>query len=183
MRLFAGVELDAATRDASAHVQDRLRAAHFEARYEPAEKLHVTLAFLGQVEPSQVPAVESALDAVASQTPAVALSLEKLGAVPHERRPRVIFIGARAQGAPFRNLVTALRGRYQAMGFTFVEDAVAHVTVARVKGGSGRPLPLLDIAAMELPVSTIVLFESLPDKQTTRYVVRHSAPLRAAAAD
>ena len=178
MRLFAGIELDAATRQACAQVQDRLRAANFNARYEPSEKLHVTLAFLGHVEPARVPAVEGALDAVASQTPAFALVLDKLGAFPHERHPRVIFIGSRAQDAVFRNVVTALRRHYEAMGFRFVEDAVAHVTVARVKGGSARALPLLDIAVMELATNAIVLFESLPDKQTTRYVVRHTASLK-----
>jgi 2'-5' RNA ligase len=182
MRLFAGIELDTATRDSCARVQDRLRAAHFDARFEPIEKLHVTLAFLGRVEPSQVPAVESALDAAASQAPAFALAFDKLGAFPHERRPRVIFIGSRAQGESFRNLATALRARYEAMGFSFVDDVVAHVTIARVKGGSARPLPQLDIARIELPATGIALFESLPDKQTTRYVIRHSASLQTAGA-
>lgn len=177
MRLFAGIELDAATRDSCAHVQDRLRAAHFDARYEPPEKLHVTLAFLGRVEPSQLAAVESALDAVASGTPAFELTLDKLGAFPHERRPRIIFIGSRAQGELFRNLATALRARYETMGFSFVDDVVAHVTIARVKGGSARPLPPLDIAPIELCATGIALFESLPDKQTTRYVIRHTVSL------
>ena len=182
MRLFAGIELDAATRDSCAHVQDRLRAAYFDARYEPAEKLHVTLAFLGRAEPSELAAIESVLDAVASGTP-FALGLDKLGAFPHERRPRVIFVGSRAQGELFRNLATTLRARYETMGFSFSDDVVAHVTIARAKGGSARPLPLLDIAPIKLRVTGVALFESLPDKQTTRYVVRHSAPLQIAAAD
>jgi 2'-5' RNA ligase len=177
VRLFAGIELDATIRAACARVQDRLRDANFDARYEPVEKLHVTLAFLGRVEDERVAAVEGAIDTVAAQASPFTLALDKLGAFPHERRPRVIFIGSRAQCAAFRNVATALREHYEAMGFSFVEDAVAHVTVARVKGGSRRPLPLLDIAAMELAINTIVLFESLPDKQTTRYVIRHSAPL------
>lgn len=183
MHLFAGIELDAATRDACAHVQDRLRAANFDARYEPVEKLHVTLAFLGRVETEHAPAVESAIDAVASQACAFDLTLDKLGAFPHERRPRVIFIGSRAQSTRFRDLATTIRARYETMGFSFVDDVVAHVTVARVKGGSARPLPLLDIAPVELRATGVALFESLPDKQTTRYVIRHTAPFQVAAAD
>ncbi len=177
MRLFAGIELDTTTRDACARAQDRLRAANFEARYEPPEKLHVTLAFLGRVDVAQLPEVESVLDNVAAAHSTFELTLDKLGAFPHERRPRVIYVGSRAQGAPFRELATGLRDRYAAMGFSFDEDVVAHVTIARVKGGSALPLPLLDVAAMRLRVAELALFESLPDARTTRYVVRYTSSL------
>lgn len=178
MRLFAGVALDATTRDACVRVQDRLLAAHFEARYEPAERLHVTLAFLGRVDQTQLAHVEGVLDSVAAERDAFELTLDKVGAFPHEQRPRVIYVGSRAQGAPFRTLATSLRERYAATGFTFDDDVVAHVTIARVKGGSTRPLPLLDVAAVQLAVNEIVLFESLPDQRTTRYVVRRTSAMR-----
>ncbi|MGB6985307.1 MAG: RNA 2',3'-cyclic phosphodiesterase [Candidatus Aquilonibacter sp.] len=178
MRLFAGIELDPATRGACAHVQERLRAANFDARYEPAEKLHVTLAFLGRVEDARLADVEEILDDVAAHHDRFELALDKLGAFPHERRPRIVFVGSRAQGAAFRSLATELRERYAAMGFSFEDDVVAHVTIARVKGGSAWPLPLLDVAGMQLAVGALALFESLPDKQTTRYVVRHTNAMR-----
>jgi RNA 2',3'-cyclic 3'-phosphodiesterase len=177
MRLFAGIELDQTTRDGCVHVQDRLRAANFDARYEPAEKLHVTLAFLGRVDEPQLGEVEAILHDVAAIHAPFDLTLDRLGAFPHERRPRVIWIGSRAQGAPFRTLAAALRERYAAIGFRFDDDAVAHVTIARVKGGSARSLPLLDVAAMPLRIAALALFESLPDKQTTRYVVRRTSAL------
>ncbi|HEX8806189.1 MAG TPA: RNA 2',3'-cyclic phosphodiesterase [Candidatus Aquilonibacter sp.] len=178
MRLFAGIELDQRTRDACVAIQDRLRAAGFDARYEPAEKLHITLAFLGRVDPAQIGAVTRVLDDVASHHPAFALTLDKVGAFPHERRPRVIFVGSRAQGAPIRALATELRDRYGTMGFTFEDDVVAHVTIARVKGGAPRPVPLLDVAPQQLRVGRLALFESLPDKRTTRYVVREVSVMR-----
>lgn len=178
MRLFAGIELDAITRDGCVHVQERLRAANFDARYEPAEKLHVTLAFLGRVDDAQLADVECALDHVAAVHDPFELTLDKLGAFPHERRPRVVFVGSRAQSAPFRTLATSLRERYAAMGFSFDEDVVAHVTIARHKGGSAHPLPLLDVAAMHLCVAKLALFESLAAAGTTRYVVRHTSAMK-----
>ncbi len=177
MRLFAGTELDTTTREACVQAQERLRAAAFDARYEPSEKLHVTLAFLGRVDQTQLADVENILDEVAKEYRGFELTLDKLGAFPHERRPRIIFVGSRAQGAEFRNLATLLRARYEDLGFTFDDDVVAHVTIARVKGGSSRPLPLLDIAPMQLRIVELALFESLPGAGTTRYVVRHTASL------
>jgi RNA 2',3'-cyclic 3'-phosphodiesterase len=177
MRLFAGIELDQPTRDACAHVQDRLRSAGLDAAYEPAAKLHITLAFLGRVDEAQLNDVTGTLDQVASQHSSFELTLDKLGAFPHERRPRVIFVGSRAQGAPFRALATALREGYTSLGFSFDDDIVAHVTIARIKGGAHRPVPMLDVASQRLRVTRLALFESLPDKRTTRYVVRHASAL------
>jgi RNA 2',3'-cyclic 3'-phosphodiesterase len=178
MRLFAGIELDAASRDACVRVQDQLRATSFEARFEPAEKLHITLAFLGRVDDSQHAAVVSTLDEVAAQHTPFEVALDKVGAFPHERRPRVIFVGSRAQGVVFRALATDLRARYATLGFSFDDDVVAHVTIARVKGGSTKPLPMLDVPTSLLRVGALALFESLPDRQTTRYVVQRVSAMR-----
>ena len=99
-RLFVGVQLDDASRAASAGVSEGLQRTGFAAKYEPAEKLHVTLAFLGNVGPSQYEAVAEALDRVANENAPFALTLDRIGAFPHEHKPRVIYIGAREQGAP-----------------------------------------------------------------------------------
>ncbi|HEX3457019.1 MAG TPA: RNA 2',3'-cyclic phosphodiesterase [Candidatus Baltobacteraceae bacterium] len=177
-RLFAGVELDDATRSACAAAALSLEHTGFLAKYEAPEKLHVTLAFLGYVEAERVAAVRATLAAIASRFAPFAVSLDKLGAFPHERRPRIVFVGSRAQGAAFRTLAVALRDAYRELGFAFEEDAVAHVTIARVKEPK-RPLPHVDLAAIRMPVQSLVLFESLPDpaNRTTRYETMARAPL------
>jgi RNA 2',3'-cyclic 3'-phosphodiesterase len=178
MRFFAGIELDAAARNACVAVQDRLRAAGFDARYEAAEKLHITLAFLGRVDDLQLDDVIAALDQVAARHASFDLTLDRVGAFPHERRPRVIYVGSRAQGAPFRELTSELRERYGSLGFSFDDDVVAHVTIARVKGGAPRPVPMLDVEPQQLRIGRLALFESLPEKQTTRYVVRSVSAMK-----
>ncbi len=178
MRLFAGIELDPPVRDACARVQDSLRSAGFEARYESPEKLHITLAFLGNVDAMQTNAVEDALITVASRCKNFDLELNRVGAFPHARRPRIVYVGSYDAGPGFRALAGALRTAYRELGFSFDEDAVAHVTIARVKGGSKRSLPLVEPAATFQQVERIVLFESLPHEGTTRYVVRAGAELQ-----
>jgi RNA 2',3'-cyclic 3'-phosphodiesterase len=177
-RLFAGIELNQAVRGACAAAAETLRRTGFSARYEAPEKLHLTLAFLGYVEPESVPAVQRRLGETGERFAPFAVGLDKLGAFPHERKPRVVFVGSRAQGAAFRSLAESLRRAYRELGFTFDDDAVAHVTIARVKE-STRPLPLIDFAAIELPVRGLALFESLPDpaNRTSRYEVLYRAGL------
>jgi 2'-5' RNA ligase len=178
-KLFAGVELDDRTRAGCVALASRLEARGLPARFELAERLHVTLAYLGFVEPESVENVRSALEDVAAHHAPFDLVLDKISAFPHERRPRIVYVGARNQGTPFRRLAAELREAYTALGFVFSDAAVAHVTIARVKGGDAH-LPLLDqIAPLHLPVRSVTLFESVQDEKTTRYEIRTRASLRA----
>jgi RNA 2',3'-cyclic 3'-phosphodiesterase len=151
----------------------------FDAKYEAPEKLHVTLAFLGFVPAAYCSQITSALGSIATRSNPFAVALDKLGAFPHERKPRVVYVGAREQGAPFRELSSSVRDAYAELGFDFKSDPVAHVTIARVKERT-RPLPLIDVAPFTLEITTLTLFESLPDKKrnTSRYEVLARAPLR-----
>jgi 2'-5' RNA ligase len=171
-RLFAGVELGDEARARCAAAGEELRRTGLIAKYEAPEKLHVTLAFLGFVEAARVDEIAAKLMAIASSVQPFRISLDKLGAFPHERTPRVVYVGAREQGAAFRTLAELVRTAYGELGFDFHNDAVAHVTIARVKE-SRRPLPLIEIAPIVLGIERLALFESLPDpaNKTSRYEV------------
>lgn len=165
-------------RAACTDVANRLRDSRFDARFEAPEKLHITLAFLGWADPESIEPTRDALNAVAQTIAPFDLTLDKLGAFPHERKPRVVWIGAREQGDAFRTLARSVRASYEALGFSFNKEPVAHVTIARVKGGNAH-LPVLDIKPMKLAVRDLTLFESIPADRTTRYEVRACYPLKA----
>ncbi|MGB8151490.1 MAG: RNA 2',3'-cyclic phosphodiesterase [Candidatus Cybelea sp.] len=177
-RLFVGIQLDYAARAACAGVSEGLQRTGFAAKYESAEKLHVTLAFLGNVAANQYEAVAAALDRVAAQGAPFGLTLDRIGAFPHERKPRVVYVGTREQGAPFRKLAQSVRGSYVALGFQFDEDPVAHVTIARVKDPRA-PLRSAEFAPITFEVGALSLFESLfdPKVNTSRYEVARVAAL------
>jgi 2'-5' RNA ligase len=175
-KLFVGIELDKRVRTQCASLAARLEAHGLDGRFEPAEKLHITLAFLGWVNPETVEGIREALHTAAHGAPPFTLTLDTLGAFPHERRPKIVWIGSRDQGAPYRRVAYGTRTAFEAIGFTFDKDAVAHVTIARVKGGHAH-LPMLEVKPMHVHVTEIALFESLPAGRTTRYEVRDRAPL------
>lgn len=175
-KLFAGIELDAPARAACAAVSARLQAAGFPGRFEAAEKLHITLAFLGWVDTERVEPVRGALQGLAQSQAPFDITLDRVGAFPHERRPRIVWIGSHDRGEGFRKLARAAQAAYRELGFTFTQEAVAHVTIARVKEGRAH-LPMLDLEPVRMHVAHIALFESLPDARTTRYEVRTRAAL------
>lgn len=175
-KLFAAIDLDQRVRSRCAEVAIRLERQGLRARFEAPEKLHITLAFLGWVQPDQVESIRAVLRAVAAKTPPFRIMLDKLGAFPNERNPHIVWIGAREQGNTFRDLARTLRAAYTGIGFSFDKDAVAHVTIARIKEQRTH-LPLLDIKPMQLEVRELTLFDSLPGGRTTRYEVRDRAPM------
>lgn len=181
-KLFAGIELDDRVRTQCGKIIARLADCGLDARFEHAEKLHITLAFLGWVQPEQVERIEQALQQAASAAKPFTLTLDTLGAFPHERRPKIVWIGARDQGLAYRGIASSTRQVYEPLGFTFDKDAIAHVTIARIKGGRAH-LPVLDISPMHLHVTKIALFESLPAGRTTRYEVLNRASLNPNARD
>lgn len=177
LKLFSGIDLTPTVRAKCTDVAERLRASGLDARFEAPEKLHITVAFLGWVEPEAVEPVRDALDRTARSTSAFEMTLDKLGAFPHKRKPRIIWVGASEQDAAFRELSRSLRAAYEELGFHFEKETVAHVTLARVKGGDAH-LPSLDITPMKLAIGELTLFESIPAERTTRYEVRARYPLK-----
>lgn len=177
-RLFAGIALGDAQRVRAAMAAQRLLQAGFAARYEPEEKLHVTLAFLGNVDAARADDAALALRRAAQTCAPFEIVFDRFGAFPHERRPRVVFIGAREQGKSFRDLARALREDYARLGYAFGDDAVAHVTIARVKDPI-RPLPPVEFPPIAVSVRAVTLFESVFDKakNTSRYDVFSFVPL------
>jgi RNA 2',3'-cyclic 3'-phosphodiesterase len=177
-RLFAGIQPDDTARGACAAIARRLKAAGFNARYEDASKLHITLAFLGNVADSRYDEVVATMHSAAASCARFTFDLDKLAAFPHERKPRIAYIGAREQGAGFRALAERIQAAYRAMGFTFNDDPVAHVTIARGKTHQ-RTLPQIEVAPIAVIVDKVVLFESIFDQtqNTSRYEIRARTPL------
>lgn len=175
-KLFAGIELDERVRERCAEISARLQANGLDGRFDEPGKFHITLAFLGWVDPEQMDSIRDRLAAIAEAVPPFTLTLDKVSAFPNERRPKVVWLGAQDQGPAFRKLAYTARAAYEQLGFNFDKDAVAHVTLARVKGGRAH-LPMLDVRPMHLHVTQIALFESIPAGNTTRYEVRSHAAL------
>ncbi|HTU83658.1 MAG TPA: RNA 2',3'-cyclic phosphodiesterase [Candidatus Acidoferrales bacterium] len=182
-RLFAGLELDGATRDGCAGAAERLQRTGFAARYESADNYHLTLAFLGNVAAGRFAQMTAALRRAANACAAFEICLDKLGAFPHERKPRIVFAGARRQGPKFAAMAATVRDVYRSEGFRLEGDAIAHVTIARVKDPR-RPLPPVEIQPIRFAVRSIALFESVldPERGSSRYTVVERAPAAGAAA-
>lgn len=93
MRLFIAVELSSEARE---HLRVHARALHDSAegwRWTPPEQWHLTLAFLGNVDPGRLDELHSRMRLAARRHDPFDLRLEGMGAFDSVRRARVVWAG------------------------------------------------------------------------------------------
>jgi RNA 2',3'-cyclic 3'-phosphodiesterase len=180
------VELDAATRAAVARATDELRgrAGALSVSWVAPDNLHVTVKFLGGIDPTRVPALVTALLGAAAAVAPFTIEVAGLGAFPSATRPRVVWAGI-SRGA---ETLTVLAAR--------IDDALAgrgipretrafspHVTIGRVR--ESRRAPELAQALGDarpfghVRVDTITLMRSELSPRGARYTPLATVPLGA----
>ncbi len=132
VRLFFAVWPPAGVRNRLWRALAPLRESTAGVRWVPPERLHVTLRFMGDTPPDDLPRLVAAADALRSVAPFEA-ELVGGGTFPRRGPPRVYWVGARAPALP------ALReGLDRALAGNGIERErrtfSPHLTVGRTKG-------------------------------------------------
>ncbi|MBQ3387395.1 MAG: RNA 2',3'-cyclic phosphodiesterase [Eggerthellaceae bacterium] len=158
MRLFIAAELPENLMEALAETSADLRGS-VKGRYVGPNLLHVTLAFLGEVEAARVPQIEAALEEACAGHVPFPVTLGELGYFGR-RSDAVLWQGFDAEGAKaFAGLARDVREALAARGFTFDGKKFSpHVTLMRSADVSRGVLPMPCIATGT--VDTVTLFKS-----------------------
>lgn len=126
-RLFVALRLPSPLRAAVEELQSGLRTA----RWPGEDGLHLTLAFVGEVDGSTQRRIESALARVRART--LRMELHGLGCFPPRGAPRVLWTGA-APKAELASLARAMRHALGHAGSTPERRRfMPHVTIARFR--------------------------------------------------
>lgn len=145
------------------------------AKFELPEKLHVTLAFLGSVESENVAELQERLRAAVAEIAPFTARLDTLGGFPNERRARIVWAGSSRGDERFAQLAGCVRDAARAFATLDEKQAVLHVTLARLREPSR--LPRVQLPPHALRIDAVVLYESLPGENTSRYEVVERFPL------
>ena len=156
MRLFIAAVLPSEIERALAHNIAMLRES-VRGRFVSPDSLHVTLAFLGNVDGSRVPDVCGAMDDALAGMHAFDVALGEYGCFG-KRSSATLWQGF-SDNNRFRRLAEPLRSELGLRGFSFdAKRFTAHVTLMRKADLSAGvlPAPLLKQGT----VSSVCLFES-----------------------
>lgn len=176
MRLFVALRLTEELQDALCAGMDRLRRQARRGRFSRRENLHLTLAFLGDVPVSRLPAVRGAMEAAARGAEPFALRLAGAGRFRREGGD-VWWAGVEREQA-LLDLAAALAVRLRAAGFPLeARDFSPHLTLARQVDAPGLRPEELALPAAAQPVTGMSLMESSRPGGVLTYREIFSVPL------
>lgn len=184
MRLFMALELPRDVRDRVTRRAAPLRSASPALAWVSAERLHVTLRFLGDCAEALVTPLADLLRNVTARHAALRVEIGGIGAFPDWHRPRVVWVGVRDAGR-LAALARELDAGCATLGLPRERRPFhPHVTLARTR----RPLAGRDARSLEaatrlaheswsgdLDAVTLVQSELTPGG--SRYRVLCAAPL------
>lgn len=134
----------------------------------PADKLHLTLLFVGQARDAQVEAVAAL--AAESPAPAALLSLDRVG---FWERGGIVWAGSRVCPAPLSAWVADLHGRAKRMGFSVERRPFEpHVTLLR----HARRRPRLRVEVFPWRLERLSLYESRVSSAGSEYAELRAWP-------
>ncbi len=176
MRLFVGIDLPSEIEDHLALVGGGIPRA----RWEPREKLHVTVRFIGDVDGGTKRRLEHALEAV--QHPPFTLAVAGVGFFPPSGKPRILWAGL-AEPTP----VIELHGRIERALHEAGLDPegrkyTPHVTLARLHDPPrAKVIEFLQhhalLRTLDFEVRAFQLYSSVLSPGGSKYRVEHHYPL------
>jgi 2'-5' RNA ligase len=102
-------------------------------RWVPAQNMHLTLKFLGDVSPNSVEFIQQMLRTEAGNISCFDIHLAGLGAFPNLKRPRVLYVGVQAPAA-LDALARGIDSASRRLGYEPEERPFsAHLTLGRVR--------------------------------------------------
>ncbi len=177
-RLFLALPVPAAVAEPLALLAGGIPGA----RWQPAEKLHLTIRFIGDVDAGAMRRLEGALPPI--PVPAFDLALGGMGLFPPRGAPRALWIGvAPPEPAELAKLHTYTGRVLARLGLPADRRAFApHVTLARLRRS---PIPaVMDFVARNallrpppFPATHLNLYSSVLARSGSRYRVEAAFPL------
>ncbi len=184
MRTFVAVNLPADERRAAWRAAEPLREAGLPVKWVAADCLHVTIRFLGEVEPERVGHIGTALAEAMRPLRPFDLGIGGFGAFPDLAHARVVWCGVEIHPA-LELLANDVEHALRPFGFeSALEPFRPHITLGRTrkdarKGAMGKLAELvgpLEYASV-VPVASVDLMESRTGRDGATYTLRHAAPL------
>lgn len=184
-RLFIAVPLSQEVVTVLVRLQEVLsRRASSDLKLSPADSMHITLKFLGEISETTASALPVLLDEVCVLYDPIPMRLTACGVFPARGPARVVWCGLAELDGRCRlgSLFSAIETRLERFGIPPDERPFApHITIGRVKKDAGDVRDCaagLKVAAIESKASTVALFKSELHPQGSRYTILHEAPLK-----
>ena len=129
MRLFIAIEIPEEIKEHISKIQEKMDTAKNKIRFVNKDNIHLTLKFLGEVQPNKVDDIKNNLKKITFKP--FSAVLDNIGVFPSESYIKVIWIGLKPE-EPILELQKTIDEALKKM-FKKEKNFKPHLTVARVK--------------------------------------------------
>jgi 2'-5' RNA ligase len=137
IRTFIGVDVGPTIRDRLVALQGTLGQAGTDVKWVEEANLHVTLLFLGEVEDRQVAKICTMVAETTANHESFRLTVERAGAFPTPRRPRILWAGIGTGAEALVALHDDLEKPLAKLGYRREERRYKpHVTLGRIRSAA-----------------------------------------------
>jgi len=160
LRLFIALETPPEITPLIGAIRDRLKTCRAEVTWEPDEKLHATLKFLGETPDHLLPEIVSSIGGIAERHAPLIVRYRGIGCFPNLRDPRVVWVGMEEASGQLEAMQQVIEEALQPMGFEQEHRKFhPHVTLGRVKGRKhlSSLLTMMESVTFESPQATIAI--------------------------
>jgi 2'-5' RNA ligase len=139
IRSFLAFELPVEIREQIRVISKELKKTALPVRWVKVDNIHLTILFLGSVDEDTIGDIEEKVNVVVKGFSAFKTKLNAVGAFPHWKRPRVIWIGLNGDIGRLSNLRNKLQEELKVLGFMPEKRPFRpHLTLGRFKGPIDR---------------------------------------------
>lgn len=183
LRLFFAVNFSDEIKEKFYQISSQLQKFNEPVKYEPIEKLHLTLLFLGNVEESLIKELNQGANEISKNYFKSELYFEKLGVFKNFNQPRVIWIGTK-ENPKLREISEQLRLLAHNLNIAIDEKEFSpHITLGRVKGKLSESfiefLKSFSFEPFTAEVNSFELMESKLEPSGSKYFVKSTYILKA----
>jgi 2'-5' RNA ligase len=133
IRVFVAVELSSEVREKISALQQQLNTTLPPMNWVRPESIHLTLKFLGSVEPSRISQLLSVLEPIGKRQNKFSVDVQDLGVFPHVKHPRIFWVGVTGKTHALQELVLEIEAVLEPLGFPLEDKPYhPHLTLARM---------------------------------------------------
>jgi 2'-5' RNA ligase len=137
IRSFLAFELPKEIEEIVAQTSLEMRGYGLDVRWVRPANIHLTIVFMGDVDPGQLSPIEAALEPVCRAQRPFQMALKGTGVFPNRRRPNVIWIGLEGDVEAMSQFRDALQGQLAPFGIEKeTRTFKPHLTLGRFRRGS-----------------------------------------------
>ncbi|NWF93330.1 MAG: RNA 2',3'-cyclic phosphodiesterase [Syntrophaceae bacterium] len=139
IRSFLAIQLPKTILKKIDEIQEDLKSSRADVKWVNSDHIHLTLKFFGNIEESRIDPIVKSIERLIQNRSPFSLKVRGMGAFPHAKNPRVIWMGLADGKEILAGFQRELEMRLQEIGFeTEGRPFRPHLTLGRMRSAKGK---------------------------------------------